>query len=362
MCYECGALGHIQSECPTYLKKKKSLVAARSDDSSAYEDDECNYVAFTASVQQNSILPARGKDQCITIVPDDKIDDEDDIGTVENIIKQWTRPRRTRRFIPTCHYFGAKPYCYKLQRYWRRNGSRRGAKSTAPNFVCIKKEIGLFASHTARKSNTDGGWYFDSGCSRHMTGSTEFLTNLHKESGGQVTFSYGAKGSVIGKGDLNVKGLPKLKNVLLVDGLKANLISISQLCDQNLYVKFTKDGCLVMDDKHTSILEGTRTCDNCYKLLLSHQCQYTRETTAQLWHKRLGHIHARGLHMLVKYGAVRGLPTLTGNVEIICKGCMEGKQHRTPHSALKIITTKQPLELQHIDLMGPVQIESIAGK
>ncbi|KAG9458411.1 hypothetical protein H6P81_002919 [Aristolochia fimbriata] len=94
-----------------------------------------------------------------------------------------------------------------------------------------EKEIGLFAAHTARKSNTDGVWYFERGCSRHMAGSTKFLTNLHKESGGQVTFVDGAKGFVIGKGDLNVKGLPKLKNVLLVDGMKANLISISQLCD-----------------------------------------------------------------------------------------------------------------------------------
>ncbi|KAG9458410.1 hypothetical protein H6P81_002918 [Aristolochia fimbriata] len=87
MCYECGGRGHIQSKCPTYLRKKKSSVAAWSDDSSASEDDECNYVAFTASVQHNSILPAREKDQCITIVPDDETDDEDGIGTIENIIK-----------------------------------------------------------------------------------------------------------------------------------------------------------------------------------------------------------------------------------------------------------------------------------
>ncbi|KAG9444872.1 hypothetical protein H6P81_016212 [Aristolochia fimbriata] len=203
-----------------------------------------------------------------------------------------------------------------------------------------------------------------------MTGSTEFLTNHHKENGGQVTFGDGAKGSVVGKGDLNVQGLPKLKNLLLVDGLKANLISISQLCDQNLYVNFTKDGCKVMDeehisimdDEHISVLEGTRTGDNCYKLILLHQCQYTKENTTQLWHKRLGHIHSRGLQKLIKYEAVRGLPTLTETVETVCKGCMEGKQHRTPHPALKIITTKQPLELLNIDLMGSLQTESVAGK
>ncbi|KAG9453128.1 hypothetical protein H6P81_006032 [Aristolochia fimbriata] len=137
--------------------------------------------------------------------------------------------------------------------FWRRNGSRKGGKSTAQNLVWVKKEIGWFVAHTTRKSNIDGIWYFDSGCSRHMTRCIEFLTNLHKENGGQVTFGDGAKGYVVGKGDLNDQGLPKLKNVLLVDGLKANLISISQLCDQNLYVKFTKDGCQLMTEKGVTV-------------------------------------------------------------------------------------------------------------
>ncbi|KAG9449455.1 hypothetical protein H6P81_009420 [Aristolochia fimbriata] len=246
---------------------------------------------------------------------------------------------QARRFIPTCHFCGVyghiRPYCYKLQRVRRRNENFKGVKPGAQNLVWVKKDISLFVAHTARKTDIDGIWYFDSGYSRHMTGSSEFLTNLQKKNGGQVTFGDGGKGSVIGICELNVKGLPNLKNVLLVNGLKANLISISQLCDQNLYVNFTKTGC---------------------------KCQYTKEHTTQLWHKRLGHIHFRGLQKLIKYGDVRGLPTLTGTVEPVCKGCMEGKQHRTPHTALKSITTKQQLELLHFDLMGPVQTESIAGK
>ncbi|KAG9449334.1 hypothetical protein H6P81_009299 [Aristolochia fimbriata] len=75
------------------LEKKKSFVASWSDDSSVSEDGECNYVAFTASVQQNIISPAREKTHRTTIVPDDekmvRKNCEDDIGTVENIIKPW---------------------------------------------------------------------------------------------------------------------------------------------------------------------------------------------------------------------------------------------------------------------------------
>ncbi|KAG9453129.1 hypothetical protein H6P81_006033 [Aristolochia fimbriata] len=62
-CYECGGRGHIQSECPTYLTKKKSFVAVWSDDSSTSEDEEYNYVAFTASTQVNSKLPVQEKIQ-----------------------------------------------------------------------------------------------------------------------------------------------------------------------------------------------------------------------------------------------------------------------------------------------------------
>ena len=46
-----------------------------------------------------------------------------------------------------------------------------------------------------------------------------------------MIFGDGAKGTMIDKGLLKVPNMPKLENVLLMDGLRANLISISQLCD-----------------------------------------------------------------------------------------------------------------------------------
>ena len=58
-----------------------------------------------------------------------------------------------------------------------------------------------------------------------------------------MTFGNGEKRKVVGKGTLNVEGLPNLTKVFLVEGLKANLVSISQLCDEGLMVRFTKDEC-----------------------------------------------------------------------------------------------------------------------
>ena len=96
---------------------------------------------------------------------------------------------------------------------------------------------------TSLKVNVKQKWYFDSGSFRNMTGNKEFMKNIQPWNLGSMTFGDGAKGIVIGSGLLKVLGMPELENVLLMNGLKVNLINISQLCDQNLSVKFTKDKC-----------------------------------------------------------------------------------------------------------------------
>src|ERR1044072_126723 len=100
-------------------------------------------------------------------------------------------------------------------------------------------------AHTFLKVSSKEDWYFDSGCSRHMTGIKYFLTDVKACATSYVTFSDGAKGKIKGIGKLCRAGSPHLDDVLLVDGLTANLISISQLCDQGLEVKFSLEECVV---------------------------------------------------------------------------------------------------------------------
>ena len=89
---------------------------------------------------------------------------------------------------------------------------------------------------------------------------------------------------MFGKRTLLVNRLSKLKNVLHVKGIKANLMSISQLCDKNINVKFTKDSCKVMNKSREVILEGSRSSDNYYKLIHSHTCHTTSLDNVELWH------------------------------------------------------------------------------
>jgi hypothetical protein len=88
------------------------------------------------------------------------------------------------------------------------------------------EDVGLIA-HTSLRASSREDWYFDSGCSRHMTGVGKFLKDMKSYSSSFVTFGDGAKGEILGIGNLINSDLPKLDNVLLVKGLTANLISIS---------------------------------------------------------------------------------------------------------------------------------------
>ena len=105
-----------------------------------------------------------------------------------------------------------------------------------------------------------------------MTGNREFLINLQPCTLESVTFSDRGKGTVLGSDSLKVPSMPKLENVLLVDGLKVNLISISQLCDDNLFDQFTKESYLVINNSKLCVLKEKRSPDNCYLLTLSRTC------------------------------------------------------------------------------------------
>ena len=105
-----------------------------------------------------------------------------------------------------------------------------------------------------------------------MIGNKWLLSNVLLSIMDSMTFADGAKGSVLRSRSLNVPGLPKLSDVLVIDKLKVNLINISQLCNQDLFVKFIKDKCIVINQDQHHIMEGNRSSDNCYLLASPNTC------------------------------------------------------------------------------------------
>ena len=99
-----------------------------------------------------------------------------------------------------------------------------------------------------------------------------------------MTFGNGLAGNVIAMGILNFEGLPKLKNVMLVEGLKANLLSVSQICDQGCTFNFDSDHCYVLNSDKQCILQDFRYTDNCYTLTHVLTCHSAIDNTTDLWH------------------------------------------------------------------------------
>lgn len=107
-------------------------------------------------------------------------------------------------------------------------------------------------------------WYLDSGCSRDMTGNRSLFVNLEETQSGSVTFGDRNVAKIIVKGTIEILGIPTLTNVLFVQGLKHNIICISQICVKGYSVRFVKDGSEIKDNRSDEILiKGLRINDNC---------------------------------------------------------------------------------------------------
>ena len=76
-------------------------------------------------------------------------------------------------------------------------------------------------------------WYIDSGCSKHMTRDKSKFLSLSESKSGNVTFGNDAPRKIKGKGMVSISnGKGEAQDVLFVDGLKHNLLSVSQVCDR----------------------------------------------------------------------------------------------------------------------------------
>src|SRR5690606_9929935 len=122
-----------------------------------------------------------------------------------------------------------------------------------------------------------------------------YIENLEHIKGGKVTFGDGGQGKIRGVGTTERDDLPHLINVYFVDGLRENLISISQLCDVGLEVILNSKECRAVDSKGSLVLYGVRSGNTWYMWKPSHMCLLARESNLGLWHRKLWHMNTSGL-------------------------------------------------------------------
>ncbi|XP_055960113.1 uncharacterized protein LOC130014963 [Mercurialis annua] len=245
-------------------------------------------------------------------------------------------------------------------RTWRSKPKK--AKSTIRCFYCMKgKGVAI---------NENRPWIVDSGCSRHMTGTSKLFTTLQSKDGGYVTFGDNAKGKVVSIANIGKTSNSSscIRNVLLVDGLKHNLSSVSQLCDSGLRVTFDSKACYITQvSDNKSILRGERS-ENIYIIDLDStsnknlKCLTSTKNEPWLWHRRLAHANMELIDNLRKGKLVIGLPDIKFEKDKVCASCQMGKQHKSSFKSKKGVSTSKPLQLIHMDLFGPSRVASLGSK
>ena len=176
-------------------------------------------------------------------------------------------------------------------------------------------------------------WYLDSGCSRHMTGNRSLFKAFESKKGGNVTFGDGSKSQIKGKGIIS----------LYVEGLRVNLLSISQICYQDFMVLFSKGKCLVMNESGKKLINSVRTLDKYYGLVPDADivCNSICLPNEHLWHQRIGHASYKYLFIVSKHESVLGIPKPSRMINVVCGLCQLGKQTKTKHLGTKSLGGKR---------------------
>jgi hypothetical protein len=142
-----------------------------------------------------------------------------------------------------------------------------------------------------------------------------------------ITFGDISKRKVKGLGKIAISNYLSIFNVLLVESLDFNLLSVAQLCDLGFKCIFGVDDVEIISvDGSNLIFKGFRY-ESIYLVDFDASearlstCLLTKSSMGWLWHRRLGHIGMKQLNKLVKHDLVRGLKDVTFKKDKLCSAC-----------------------------------------
>nr|GEZ69682.1 Gag-Pol polyprotein [Tanacetum cinerariifolium] len=172
-----------------------------------------------------------------------------------------------------------------------------------------------------------------------MIGDRSQLTNFVNKFLGTIKFGNDHVVKIMGYGDYKI-GNVTISKVYFVEGLGHNLFSVGQFCDSNLEVAFRQHKCFIRNLEGVDLLTGSRG-NNLYTLFLGDMMAST--------------------HICLLQGLVRGLPKLKFEKDHLYYACAMGKSKKKSHKPKSEDTNQEKLYLLHMDLCGPMRVESVNG-
>jgi hypothetical protein len=148
-----------------------------------------------------------------------------------------------------------------------------------------------------------------------MIGDRDKFLTLIKERYGSFSFGNDDSTKIIGKGTVRIgKKNTKEENVLLVEDMKHNLLSMTQMCDQGHKVTFYSQKCEIRKEGSGKLIAtATRTSSNIFVLseIGNEKCCLGKEDESLLWNRRMDYILFDNLVKFIKREEVIEMPQIT---------------------------------------------------
>ncbi|GJR35363.1 retrovirus-related pol polyprotein from transposon TNT 1-94, partial [Tanacetum coccineum] len=173
-----------------------------------------------------------------------------------------------------------------------------------------------------------------------MTRDRPRLRNFVKKFTGTVRFGNDHFGVIMGYEDYMI-GDSVISRVYYMEGLRHNMFSVEQFCDSDLEVAFRKHSCYVCDTDGVDLIKGS--CgSNLYTILVEDMMKSSP--------------------ICLLKDLVRGLPRLKFKKDHLCFACQLGKSKKHTHTPKAENTNLEVLNTLHMDLCGPMRVQTINGK
>ena len=265
-------------------------------------------------------------------------------------------------------------YCHKKGHVQANCWKKQADEKKNPKKFPHSGGVALMAVHDVKGLFSATDWVMDSGAGRHMTPHKELLENLRPmKERVVVTFGNGERAEAAAEGQVKlqcqVDGLPNevtLTDVLYVPHITANLFSVRHATKRGAKINFKEDKCLVtlngknvLEAQSHGELYYIRTMRSCPMMMTDVQA------SAELWHRRYGHLGYDNLARLKREHMVEGLDVKEEDFKdaasTMCEACVMAKQHRLQFPQVSTNKSRRPLDLVHMDVCGPLQVRSLGG-
>lgn len=153
-----------------------------------------------------------------------------------------------------------KIMCYECNKFghkqadsWDWNKDKNGDKKS------YASTSNAFSAVLSSRSVSNDIWFDDSGASEHMCASDIGFENVRKAETQQICTASGEKLIVKNRGDLTLtigETEIKVRDVLCVPKIAANLLLISKITERKNSVSFVKDGCIIRNAKNETLCKA----------------------------------------------------------------------------------------------------------